>query len=144
MNNIIVPVFRVAHTCHAQHFIIICTISSCEITIGDDIPRGESGTNIIRIGKAPKVFSVFLIHIEIAVFPDPFEIWEMGTFQGLIRIVRIGAIADCVIGININVIYASIIGRHGRNHTVQVFLMFFLRKNLLCDVRNEDHVYAAI
>ena len=89
---------------------------------------------MIRVGKTPEAFFIFLIYMEIAVFSDPFLIWEMDTFRNLVRIVRISTVADCVIGINIDMIYTSIIGRHGCNHTVQVFLMLFLRKDLLCDV----------
>ena len=134
MNNMIVTVVWMTDTCHAQHFIILGVISSDQITIGDDVFCSQCFTYVVWLSKLSEPFLVVLIHIEITVFPDPFLIRKMFTFRNMGRIVRICTIANRLVGINIHVIYAAIIRRHGRDHTVQVFVLFFPGKNLFCNV----------
>ena len=145
MYDVIIPVFGVTYACHAQHFIILRSVNFfCQITIGYYFAFSEYGADIVRIGKHPESFFVFVIYIEVTVFTDPSMVWEMGTHRRMLPITRIGTITDCVVGININVIHASVIGRHGRNHTVQVFLMLFPRKDILRNIRDKDNMYATI
>ena len=83
MNNMIVTVFWMTDTCHAQHFIILGVISSDQITIGYDVFCSQCFTYVVRLSKLSEPFLVVFIHIEITVFLDPFLIRKMFTFRNM-------------------------------------------------------------
>ena len=48
VDDVVVPVGRVAHARHAQHFIIICAVSVGEIAVGDDVLGGQRAADALR------------------------------------------------------------------------------------------------
>ena len=102
--------------------------------IGDDILCGQSVPDTIRISKLQKSLFVLLIHIELTVLPDPCVIWKTAPLGDLVQVIRISAVTDRLIGVDIHMVYTAVIRRHGRDHTVQVLLVLLLGKELFSDV----------
>ena len=128
--DVVFPVSVVAHTRHAEHFVVICTVSMHEVAVGDNILGLQPCPYIYRIDELAKALLKLLIHIVVAVPGKPLMVREMNSLRCLCLIIGIPTVADSVIRIDVHMIDAAIVGGHGSNHAVQFLLLLLLGKKL--------------
>ncbi len=128
---VVIPVAGVPHACHAEHFVIVPALSVGQIAVGHDIFGRQYLADVVGIDEVQEALPEFLIDILLAVTGECLVKGEVDAFPDLVRILRIRAVADGVVGIYVDMVDTAVVRGHGGDHAVEFLAALFLGQDLL-------------
>ena len=116
MDLMVGPIFASSDTRAADHFIVFLAFAPDQITVGKDGLFLQTLTDILRIDEIHESLSESFINVFFTIILERLIVAEVLALDVLVFILRIGAVTDGLVMIEVDVIDAAVIGSHGGDH----------------------------
>ena len=109
MNDMIIPIRRMANARHSKHLIVVGSIPMGKISVGNDAFCGKRRANIVRFDELEEPCPILFIDVFISIFDESLVVRKMQPLHVVVRITRIRTIAYGLVDIQIHMINAAVI-----------------------------------